>query len=378
MNLSDSLDLTKAKFGVMLKGLLHGYKPAKNADFATGGYNMIVIGASVDGTTAYVKSVLKSDCPENVLCIGADYVFSDNYSVDIHGYIVFLPELIYLNDGGISQILYTLEKIERAMTDNSDVQNIFGPSTAVYIVGHMYKRWLSNDAAFNVFDYNEPPEGLVFDAAKFSEYGALYRKGENGLHQESYPILFPAIKAQSVIFDTDLGQFAAEHIAHMLLRCKAVNPNLKRWVHKDLAIRLFELHNSGKCPDFICREHDDRDGNRDVLWPEPTQVPECKQEPVNAVLDDLEETGLPIAVRAFDVTCGQAVDTLTALEGKDVPSTLLPHKVGQIDSASPTGGRTVMHLELPVDATLADVGDMAATFLAADEKKDTSSPDWKA
>lgn len=376
MNLSDSLDLNKAKFGVMLKGLLHGYKPAKNVAFATGGYNMIVIGASVDGTTAYVKSVLKSDCPENVLCIGADYVFSDNYHVDLHGYIVFLPELVYLNDGGISQILHTLEKIERAMTDNSDAQNLFGPGTAAYIVGHMYKRWLNNHAAFHVFDYNKPPEGLVFDAAKFSEYGALYRQGQNNLHQESYPILFPAIKAQSVIFDMDLGQFAVEHIEHILMRCKTVNPNLKRWVHKDLAARLFELHNSGKCPDFICREHDDRDGNRDVLeWPKPVQVPECKQEPAQKPTDDAwtdmpSPDTLGVAHNALD---NHAVDTLTVLEGKGVPSALLPHQINA-ESESLGAGRTMRIVVLPEDVTPADINHMASTFLAA-SPKDTSSPD---
>lgn len=351
MNLDNSLELSKNKFGVMLKGLLHGYKPAKNVEFATGGYNMIVIGASVDGTTAYVKSVLKSDCPENVLCIGADYVFSDNYHVDLHGYIVFLPELIYVNDGGISQILHTLEKIDRALTDNSDVQNLFGPNTAVPMIQHMYKRWLGNDAAFNVFDYNKPPEGLVFDAAKFSEYGMLYRKGQNELHQESYPILFPAIKAQSVIFDIDLGQFSEEHIEHMLLRCQTVNPNLKRWVHRDLAIRLFEYHNSGKCPDFVCREHDDRDGNRDVLsWPEPAQVPECKQEPER-----------------------KPVDTLTVLEGKGVPSALLPHQVSQVASASPDNSRTVRIVCLPEDTSPADIDHMASTFLATASLKESSA-----
>lgn len=382
MNLSDSLDLNKAKFGVMLKGLLHGYKPAKNVAFATGGYNMIVIGASVDGTTAYVKSVLKSDCPENVLCIGADYVFSDNYHVDLHGYIVFLPELVYLNDGGISQILHTLEKIERAMTDNSDAQNLFGPGTAAYIVGHMYKRWLNNHAAFHVFDYNKPPEGLVFDAAKFSEYGALYRQGQNNLHQESYPILFPAIKAQSVIFDMDLGQFAVEHIEHILMRCKTVNPNLKRWVHKRLAVRLFELHNSNKCPDFVCREHDDRDHqDRDVLeWPLPvededpaqanedTLVPECKQEPAKPIgaantLPPADTLG--VAHKALDnhEVLG-AASTLAQVSSVGV-SSLLPHHRPPLEDIGAGPGRTVMHLNLPDDATAEEVDQMAKMFHSA-------------
>lgn len=359
MDLSNALDLNKTKFGVMLKGLLHGYKPAKNVAFAQGGYNLIVIGASVDGTEAYVKSVLKApECPENVLCMGADYVFSDNYHVDLHGYIIFLPELIYINDGGIGQILYTLEKIERSLTENSDYHLLFGPRTSEYIVAHSYKRWINNDAAFHEFDYNKPPEGLVFDAAKFSEYGALYRKGQNNLHQESYPILFPVIKAKSVIFDIDLEQFSNEHIAHMLLRCQSVNPNLKRWVHKRLAVRLFELHNSNLMPDFVCREHDDRDHqDRDVLeWPLPVEdedpaqgndpifVPECKQEPER-----------------------RAVDTLTVLEGKGVPSPLLPHQMPPLADTGVGNGRTVMRLELPADASLEDIDNMHKAFLEGDK-----------
>lgn len=361
MDLSNALDLSKTKFGVMLKGLLHGYKPAKNVSFAQGGYNLIVIGASVDGTEAYVKSVLKApECPENVLCMGADYVFSDKYHVDLHGYIIFLPELIYINDGGIGQILYTLEKIERALTENSDYHLLFGPRTSEYIVTHSYKRWINNDAAFHEFDYNKPPEGLVFDAAKFSEYGALYRKGQNNLHQESYPILFPVIKAKSVIFDIDLEQFSNEHIAHMLLRCQSVNPNLKRWVHKRIAVRLFELHNSNKCPDFICREHDDRSHqDRDVLeWPmpvededpeqenEPNFVPECKQEPVQK----------PIG----------AASTLAQVSSVGV-SSLLPHQRHPMDDTGVGPGRTVMRLELPADASLSDIDAMHKAFLESDK-----------
>lgn len=402
MDLSNALDLSKTKFGVMLKGLLHGYKPAKNVSFAQGGYNLIVIGASVDGTEAYVKSVLKApECPENVLCMGADYVFSDKYHVDLHGYIIFLPELIYINDGGIGQILYTLEKIERALTENSDYHLLFGPRTSEYIVTHSYKRWINNDAAFHEFDYNKPPEGLVFDAAKFSEYGALYRKGQNNLHQESYPILFPVIKAKSVIFDIDLEQFSNEHIAHMLLRCQSVNPNLKRWVHKRIAVRLFELHNSNLMPDFVFREHDDRDHqDRDVLeWPlpvededpaqenEPNFVPECKQEPAqkpigaawtdrqtpdtfgveHKVLDELAEKGVPISVRTFDATGERAVDTLTVLEGKGVPTSLLPHQMPPLTDTGVGNGRTVMRLELPADASLEDIDAMHKAFLEGDK-----------
>lgn len=373
MDLSNALDLSKTKFGVMLKGLLHGYKPAKNVSFAQGGYNLIVIGASVDGTEAYVKSVLKTpECPENVLCMGADYVFSDQYHVDLHGYIIFLPELIYLNDGGIGQILYTLEKIERALTENSDYHLLFGPRTSEYIVTHSYKRWINNDAAFHEFDYNKPPEGLVFDAAKFSEYGALYRKGQNNLHQESYPIMFPVIKAKSVIFDIDLEQFSAEHIAHMLLRCQSVNPNLKRWVHKRIAVRLFELHNSNLMPDFVFREHDDRDHqDRDVLeWPmpaededpaqenEPNFVPECKQEPVQKPIGAASTLSQVNAVGASSVRA----DTLTVLEGKGVPSPLLPHQMPPLTDTGVGNGRTVMRLELPDDTTAQDVDQMAKMF----------------
>lgn len=380
MDLSNALDLSKTKFGVMLKGLLHGYKPAKNVSFAQGGYNLIVIGASVDGTEAYVKSVLKApECPENVLCMGADYVFSDKYHVDLHGYIIFLPELIYINDGGIGQILYTLEKIERALTENSDYHLLFGPRTSEYIVTHSYKRWINNDAAFHEFDYNKPPEGLVFDAAKFSEYGALYRKGQNNLHQESYPILFPVIKAKSVIFDIDLEQFSNEHIAHMLLRCQSVNPNLKRWVHKRIAVRLFELHNSNLMPDFICREHDDRDHqDRDVLeWPlpvededpaqenEPNFVPECKQEPVQKPIGAASTLAQVNAVGVSSVRASS--HTLTVLEGKGVPSPLLPHQVPPLTDTACGPGRTVMRLELPADASLEDIDAMHKAFLEGDK-----------
>lgn len=400
LKLIDALDLSKAKFGVMLKGLLHGYKPAKNTSFATGGYNMIVVGASIDGTEAYVKSILKSpECPENVLCMGADYVFSDKYEIDLHGYIVFLPELIYLSDRGISQILYTLTKIKRALTTNADAQYLFGPDTAAFIIPHMYKRWLNNDSIFYEFDYNSPPEGLVFDAKKFAEYGALYRKGQNNLHQESYPILFPVIKAKSVIFDIDLEQFADEHIAHMLMRCQSVNPNLKRWVHKRIAARLFELADADKCADFVCREHDDRDHqDRDVLeWPlpvededpaqenEPNFVPECKQEPVqkpigaawtdrqtpdtfgveHKTLDNHAVLGAASTLDQVNAVCVSsvcAVDTLTVLEGKGVPSSLLPHQMPPLTDTGVGNGRTVMRLELPDDATAQDVDQMAKMF----------------
>lgn len=379
LKLIDALDLSKAKFGVMLKGLLHGYKPAKNTSFATGGYNMIVVGASIDGTEAYVKSILKSpECPENVLCMGADYVFSDKYEIDLHGYIVFLPELIYLSDRGISQILHTLTKIKRALTPNADAQYLFGPDTAAFIIPHMYKRWLNNDSIFYEFDYNSPPEGLVFDAKKFAEYGALYRKGQNNLHQESYPILFPVIKAKSVIFDIDLEQFADEHIAHMLMRCQSVNPNLKRWVHKRIAARLFELADADKCADFVCREHDDRDHqDRDVLeWPlpvededpaqenEPNFVPECKQEPIQKPIGAASTLAQVNAVGASSV---RAVDTLTVLEGKGVPNPLLPHQMPPLTDTACGPGRTVMRLELPADASLEDIDAMHKAFLEGDK-----------
>lgn len=282
MRTANSLELSKPKFDVTLKGLLHGYKPAKGAAYPTGSYNLIVVGASVDGTTAYVKNIIKGECPGNVLCIGADYVFGDNWPVDLHGFIVYLPELIYVSDGGMSQIMRTIEKMEKAMTEESDVQIYYGSSVREHIYKHQFQRWLNDDAPFNVFDYNSKPEGetFVFEAKLVNEYGYLFRKENNGLHRQSYPILFPWIKAEAVIFDIDLDVFSDTLLADLIMRCKSVNPNLKRWVHRDLARRLFAFHRWNAPSDFfgfIDREFDDRGTDRDTLtWVNP-MMPTAEQ-----------------------------------------------------------------------------------------------------
>jgi len=282
MRITTGLELNKPKFDVMLKGLLHGYKPAKNVAFATGGYNLILVGTTQDGVTATVKNILKGECPENILCIGADYVFGDNWHVDLHGFIIYLPELRFVSDAGMSQILYSLEKIHKAMTEESDVQTYYGPGIMQHVYEHQYKRWFSNEAAFHVFDYNTKPEGdvLVFDAKLFHEYGNLFIKESNALHRQTYPVLFPWIKADAVLFDIDLSQFSDEAFAYMLMRCQSVNPNLRRYVHRDIAKRQFEYHKwllDTNFHGFLDREFDDRDNDRDTLtWVNP-KMPTAEQ-----------------------------------------------------------------------------------------------------
>lgn len=352
MQIPSSLELNKPKFDVTLKGLLHGYKPAKDTGakgskpaFATGGYNLIVIGASVDGTTAYVKNIVKGDCPDNVLCIGADYVFGDNWPVDLHGFIIYLPELIYVSDGGMSQIMRTLEKMKAAMTEESDVQVYYGPGTMEHVYEHQFKRWLSDEAPFNVFDYNTAPEGenFVFNAKLFVEYGFLFRKERNGLHRQTYPILFPTIKADSVMFDIDLEVFSDIQIAQLLMRCKSVNPNLKRWMHRDLAKRLFEFYRWSAPTDFfgfLDREFDDRDGDRDTL----TWADEARKGTPPVTPSNIAESSVGGGKTVVDV-------------GPNNITIQTPEKVEV---------KGIIRLTLPDDATPKDVDQLVQAFHEAD------------
>ena len=275
MRITTGLELSKPKFDVVLKGLLHGYRPVKSeskkqAVFEDNALSLIVVGASIAGTTAYINNILKSECPDNILCIGADYQLKHAQDLDVQGFIVFLPELLYVSDAGLSQILCSLDHIQSSLTEESDVQTYFGPGIMELIYTHRFNRWRTIDASFHTFDYNSKPEGktLVFNAKLFQEYGNLYIEESNGLHRETYPIYFPRIKAEAVLFDLDLAQFSDEALAYMLLRCKEVNPHVRRYVHIDLAYRQFEFNEwlaDTNFFGFTRREDDDRDTERDVL-----------------------------------------------------------------------------------------------------------------
>lgn len=277
MRIISGIELNRRQFDVVLKGLLHGYKPVKSdvkmkqsEPALEDALNLIVVGASVAGTTAYIKNILKGDCPDNILCIGADYVLRNDHSIDMDGFIVFLPELLYVSDAGLAQNLTTLERIKRALSPDSEVQTYYGPGTMALMYSHQFNRWLKTEAFFDTFEYNSKPEGrtLVFNAALFQEYGNLYIKESNGLHRETYPIHFPRIEAERVLFDLDLSQFSDAALAHIMLRCQEVNQHVRQYLHIDLAYRQFEFNewlSDSNFFGFTSREDDDRDTKRDVL-----------------------------------------------------------------------------------------------------------------